>query len=161
MASAAKNGPAGDGLSADASEPRSVSGRQSSIHAGSLESGRGNLRTKRTGKAPLQCFQKKTAALKAKAKGDTLAERAKWLAHFRDGEGYMAQFINNKDGGPRILECHSPILQSARALPDHRQIRAGHVRSGPRHARAPASDSQLGAVRVRVSIRDLGPIDRW
>src|SRR4026207_543159 len=40
-------------------------------------------------------FKKKTAALKAKTKGDTVAERAKWLAHFRDGEGYMAQFINN------------------------------------------------------------------
>jgi predicted ArsR family transcriptional regulator len=55
-------------------------------------------------------FKKKTAALNAKAKGDTAAERAKWLAHFRDGEGYMAQFINSKEGGPRILECHSPIL---------------------------------------------------
>jgi len=55
-------------------------------------------------------FKKKTAALKAKAKGDTVAERAKWLAHSRDGEGYMAQFINSKEGGPRILECHSPIL---------------------------------------------------
>src|ERR1700751_4829293 len=32
-------------------------------------------------------FKKKTAALKAKAKGDTVAERAKWLAHVRDGEG--------------------------------------------------------------------------
>ena len=55
-------------------------------------------------------FKKKTAALKAKAKGDTVADRAKWLAHSRDGEGYMAQFINSKEGGPRILECHSPIL---------------------------------------------------
>jgi predicted ArsR family transcriptional regulator len=55
-------------------------------------------------------FKKKTAALNAKAKGDAVAERAKWLAHSRDGEGYMAQFINSKEGGPRILECHSPIL---------------------------------------------------
>jgi predicted ArsR family transcriptional regulator len=55
-------------------------------------------------------FKKKTAALNAKAKGDTVAERAKWLAHSRDGEGYMAQFINSKEGGPRILECHSPIM---------------------------------------------------
>src|SRR5499433_4278737 len=29
-------------------------------------------------------FKKKTAALKAKAKGETVAERAKWLAHVRD-----------------------------------------------------------------------------
>jgi predicted ArsR family transcriptional regulator len=56
-------------------------------------------------------FKKKTATLKAKAKGDTVAERAKWLAHARDGEGYMAQFINDsKNGGPQILECHSPIM---------------------------------------------------
>jgi predicted ArsR family transcriptional regulator len=62
-------------------------------------------------------FKKKTAVLKAKAKGDTLAERAKWLAHVRDGEGHMAQFINNKDGGPRILECHSPILNLLERYP--------------------------------------------
>ena len=56
-------------------------------------------------------FKKKTATLKAKAKGETVAERAKWLAHVRDGEGYMAEFLNNeKDGGPQILECHSPLL---------------------------------------------------
>jgi predicted ArsR family transcriptional regulator len=54
-------------------------------------------------------FKKKTAALKAKARGETVAERAKWLAHIRDAEGYMSQFID-KDGVPHILECHSPIL---------------------------------------------------
>ena len=54
-------------------------------------------------------FKKKTAALKAKAKGNTLAERAKWLAHVRDAEGYMAEFITDKDG-PQILECHSPVM---------------------------------------------------
>ena len=55
-------------------------------------------------------FKTKSGALKARAKGDTVAERAKWLAHVRDGEGYMSQFVNGKDGGPEILECHSPIL---------------------------------------------------
>jgi predicted ArsR family transcriptional regulator len=56
-------------------------------------------------------FKKKTAALKAKAKGDTVADRAKWLAHIRDGEGYMAQFVNGIDGeSPHILECHSPLM---------------------------------------------------
>src|SRR5207253_9391649 len=60
-------------------------------------------------------FKKKTAAIKAKAKGDTVAERAKWLAHVRDGEGYMAQFINNKDdGGPRILAWHPSTLNLLR-----------------------------------------------
>ena len=62
-------------------------------------------------------FKKKTAALKAKTKGDTVAERAKWLAHVRDGEGYMAQFINNKDGDSRILECHSPTLNLLERYP--------------------------------------------
>jgi predicted ArsR family transcriptional regulator len=56
-------------------------------------------------------FERKTAALKAKVKGETVADRAKWLARVRDNEGYMAQFITGeKDGGPQILECHSPIL---------------------------------------------------
>ena len=55
-------------------------------------------------------FEKKTAALKTKAKGETAAERAKWLAPFRDGEGYMAHFTNGDEGGPRIVECHSPIM---------------------------------------------------
>src|ERR1051325_2922746 len=63
-------------------------------------------------------FKKKTAGLKAKTKGDTVAERAKWLAHVRDGEGYMSQFVNNKDdGGPRIVECHSPILNLLERYP--------------------------------------------
>jgi len=55
-------------------------------------------------------FEKKIAALKAKAKGHTVAERAKWLARFRDAEGYMAQFTNGEEDGPKILECHSPIM---------------------------------------------------
>ncbi|PYL10646.1 MAG: hypothetical protein DME33_00110 [Verrucomicrobia bacterium] len=61
-------------------------------------------------------FKKKAASLKAKAKGDTVAERAKWLAHVRDGEGYMAQFIT-KDGAAQILECHSPILNLVEHYP--------------------------------------------
>jgi predicted ArsR family transcriptional regulator len=56
-------------------------------------------------------FERKGATLKAKVKGETVAERAKWLAKVRDGEGHMAQFITEeKEGGPQILECHSPIL---------------------------------------------------
>lgn len=56
-------------------------------------------------------YEKKTAALVGKLKGETVAERAKWLAKVRDAEGYMAQFImDEKEGGPQILECHSPVL---------------------------------------------------
>ena len=56
-------------------------------------------------------FERKAAALKARAKGDIVIERAKWLARVRDGEGYMAQFVaGEKEATPQILECHSPIL---------------------------------------------------
>jgi predicted ArsR family transcriptional regulator len=62
-------------------------------------------------------FKKKAASLKAKVKGDTVADRAKWLAHIRDGEGYMAQCVNNKDGSSRIFEVHSPILNLLERYP--------------------------------------------
>ena len=56
-------------------------------------------------------FEKKTAALKAKVKGDTVVERAKWLASHRDKEGYMSEYISGEsEGGPQIMECHSPIM---------------------------------------------------
>jgi predicted ArsR family transcriptional regulator len=56
-------------------------------------------------------FERKTSALKSKVKGDTVEERAKWLARLRDSEGYMSQFINEEgQGGTQILECHTPIL---------------------------------------------------
>ena len=55
-------------------------------------------------------FERSTAALKAKVKGDTVADRAKWLARLRDSEGYMSQFGMDEVGGPQILECHSPLL---------------------------------------------------
>ena len=62
-------------------------------------------------------FEKKTAALKTKAKGETVAERAKWIARIRDGEGYMAQFTTTEEGGPQILECHSPIMNLLERYP--------------------------------------------
>jgi predicted ArsR family transcriptional regulator len=44
-------------------------------------------------------------------KGDTVVERAKWLATQREKEGFMSQFVGDeKESGPQILECHSPIL---------------------------------------------------
>lgn len=55
-------------------------------------------------------FERKTAALKAKVKGETVVDRAKWLARVRDTEGYMSQFAPDEQGGPQILECHSPVL---------------------------------------------------
>jgi len=55
-------------------------------------------------------FERKTAVLKTKVKGETVTERAKWLARQRDTEGYMSQFSADEAGGPQILECHTPLL---------------------------------------------------
>src|SRR6201995_1744944 len=56
-------------------------------------------------------FERKIAGVKEKVKGENVAERAKWLAKLRDAEGYMAQFhTDEKEGGPQILECHSPVM---------------------------------------------------
>jgi predicted ArsR family transcriptional regulator len=62
-------------------------------------------------------FERKTASLKAKVKGDTVVDRARWLARLRDTEGYMSQFSLEDEGGPQILECHSPILNLLDAYP--------------------------------------------
>jgi predicted ArsR family transcriptional regulator len=56
-------------------------------------------------------FERKAIVLKAKVKGETVAERAKALARIRENEGFMSQFITEEsEGGPQILECHSPLL---------------------------------------------------
>jgi predicted ArsR family transcriptional regulator len=55
-------------------------------------------------------FERKIDSLKSRVKGDTVEERAKWLARVRDAEGYMSQYSSDEKGGPQILECHSPIL---------------------------------------------------
>lgn len=63
-------------------------------------------------------FERKTALLKSKAKGGSVAERAKWLARARDSEGYMAQFsAGGKDESAHILECHSPIMNLLDSYP--------------------------------------------
>lgn len=56
-------------------------------------------------------FERKTEELKAKITGETVELRAKELAAARDEEGYMSQYTTEPtDGGPQILECHSPIM---------------------------------------------------
>src|SRR5689334_8156488 len=56
-------------------------------------------------------FERKTRTLKDRVKGATVEERARSLAVIRDEEGHMAQFVNLPgEGGPQILECHSPIM---------------------------------------------------
>jgi len=55
-------------------------------------------------------YERKCASLKEKVKGATVAERAKALARIRDSEGYMSQFTTEDEGGPQIIECHSPLM---------------------------------------------------
>ena len=62
-------------------------------------------------------FEKRTAELKAKVKGDNVVERAKWLTKQRDHEGHMSQFLPAEKEGPQILECHSPILNLLEKYP--------------------------------------------
>jgi predicted ArsR family transcriptional regulator len=65
----------------------------------------------------LVVFQQKTQHYLAKIKGETAAERAKWLARLRDHEGCMAQCEADENGAVRIVEHHSPILDVLRAFP--------------------------------------------
>lgn len=68
-------------------------------------------------------FEKKTAALKSKVRGENIEERARWMGKMRDGEGYMSEFVNEpKDGGPQILECHSPIMNLLEKFPIIRRL---------------------------------------
>lgn len=56
-------------------------------------------------------FERKTARLKGECKGETVTDRAKWLVEQREKEGFMSEFVSSeKEGGPQILECHSPIM---------------------------------------------------
>lgn len=55
-------------------------------------------------------FAGKTAKLKEKVKGNTIADRARALVKEREKEGFMSQFETDEQGGPQILECHSPIM---------------------------------------------------
>jgi predicted ArsR family transcriptional regulator len=62
-------------------------------------------------------FEKRTQTLRARVKGDSVVERAKWLAKVRDNEGYMAQYLSSERDGPQILECHSPIMNLLEKYP--------------------------------------------
>ena len=63
-------------------------------------------------------FERKTAVLKTKVKGDTVADRARWLTAQREKEGFMSEYVGDeKDAGAQILECHSPILNLLEEYP--------------------------------------------
>jgi predicted ArsR family transcriptional regulator len=60
-------------------------------------------------------FQQKTTQYLPRIKGETVPQRAKWLARLRDNEGCMAEL--ETDDGLRIIEHHSPVLDLLRAFP--------------------------------------------
>lgn len=65
----------------------------------------------------LIAFQEKSADYASRLKGDTLAERAKWLARLRDHDGHMSECAAEDSGALRIIEHHSPILDLLREFP--------------------------------------------
>ena len=65
----------------------------------------------------LVVFQQKTEHYQSRVKGETPAERAKWLARLRVHDGYMSECEIDEQGGVRIVEHHSPILDVLRAFP--------------------------------------------
>jgi predicted ArsR family transcriptional regulator len=65
----------------------------------------------------LVVYQKRAEQYLAKLKGDTPAERAKWLARLRDFDGYMAECETDQAGAVRIVEHHSPVLDILRGFP--------------------------------------------
>jgi predicted ArsR family transcriptional regulator len=65
----------------------------------------------------LVVYQKRTEQYLAKLKGDTPAERAKWLARLRDFDGYMSECEMDEAGAVWIVEHHSPVLDILREFP--------------------------------------------
>jgi predicted ArsR family transcriptional regulator len=65
----------------------------------------------------LVVFQKTTADYETRVRGESTAERAKWLARLRDQDGYMTEFAEGDDGSLSIVEHHSPILDLLKAYP--------------------------------------------
>lgn len=65
----------------------------------------------------LVAFQEKSADYASRLKGDSLAERAKWLARLRDHDGHMSECAAEDSGALCIIEHHSPILDLLREFP--------------------------------------------
>jgi predicted ArsR family transcriptional regulator len=65
----------------------------------------------------LVVFQKLTAGYAERLRGETPAERAKWLARLRDHDGHMSEFTAAENGALQIVEHHSPILDLLRLFP--------------------------------------------
>jgi predicted ArsR family transcriptional regulator len=65
----------------------------------------------------LVAFQEKSADYALRLKGDTLADRTKWLARLRDHDGHMSECLSDESGALTIIEHHSPILDLLREFP--------------------------------------------
>ena len=65
----------------------------------------------------LVAFREKFADYALRLKGDTLADRAKWLARLRDHDGHMSECLSDESGALSIIEHHSPILDLLREFP--------------------------------------------
>lgn len=65
----------------------------------------------------LVVFQKMTTSYAEKLRGETPAEKAKWLARLRDHEGHMSELETGEDGKLRIVEHHSPIADLQKVYP--------------------------------------------
>jgi predicted ArsR family transcriptional regulator len=65
----------------------------------------------------LTLFQKQTEQYSKRLNGESIAERAKWLARLRDHDGYMSGLETDENAPLRIVEHHSPILDLLRAYP--------------------------------------------
>lgn len=61
-----------------------------------------------------QIYQNLTASVLPRITGNTLEERARSLAAYRDAEGYMSEYYYNPDvRSPHIIEYNSPVLAIA------------------------------------------------
>lgn len=65
-----------------------------------------------------QIFQNQTQHIQSNLEGDTLEERARWLAAHRDKEGFMSEYYFNPDTlQHQLIEYHSPILPVLESYP--------------------------------------------
>jgi predicted ArsR family transcriptional regulator len=65
-----------------------------------------------------QIFQAQTKHLQAIIEGTTFEEKARWLAAYRDKEGFMSEYYFNPDTlQHQLIEYHSPILPVLEGFP--------------------------------------------
>jgi predicted ArsR family transcriptional regulator len=65
----------------------------------------------------LVVYQKLAVDYEERVRGESVKERAKWLARLRDRDGYMSECESTDNGTVTIVEHHSPILDLLRAFP--------------------------------------------